>query len=190
MKSKRGFTLIEIMVATIIFAIAIIALVQTGTSSVRSVSESEKLFSAVQLAHSKMGEMLSNSQAFVDKNGVSENLDETKEGKFEPPFDNFSWKSQLTRSKLGLSKAELRSLFSGFGIEDDVIDEKIDESKVLVGNLNKVIKENLVELKVTIEWNQGGSKRTLPLVTHLIPSKPKIEFSLNVDLESDDAGGS
>jgi len=41
------------------------------------------------------------------------------------------------------------------------------------------------ELVVIVKWQFQGAERQFPLVTHLIPKKPKITFSQNTDLDKD-----
>jgi prepilin-type N-terminal cleavage/methylation domain-containing protein len=181
--SKAGFTLIEVLIASVIFALSIIALVQTGVTSLRSVSDSEKLFKAVQLAHAKSGEMVSTYQEFINKNGVPENLDEKKEGKFEAPFDSYTWSARLIPSTVVVSKSEFMSLLTRLGFDEDAAESELKKSQLLLGNLNKILKANYAELIVTVDWEQFGRKQSLPVVTHLIPKTPKIEFSPNVEFE-------
>jgi prepilin-type N-terminal cleavage/methylation domain-containing protein len=188
MKNKSGFTLIEVLIATVIFGLSIIALVQTGVNSLRSVADSEKLFKAVQLGHSKMGEMISVFQNFVDKNGIKDNLNEKKEGKFEAPFEGYAWTATLTTASIVVTRNQLVNLLQKLGEEEDTIEEKVESQKLMIGNLNKAIKGNFGEVTVKILWEQFGKKQVLPIVSHVVPKKPKIEFSLQVDFESGASG--
>ncbi len=185
MKNSKGFTLVEILLATVIFGLSIIALIQTGITSLRSVADSETLFKAVQLAQTKMDEIETEFQIFVDKNGVKKGLDEKKEGKFEDPYSEFSWSARLTESTLRINSKLVRKLLLSFGIEEDLVDAQVDSQKLVIGNLNKNIRENFAEIQLKIEWQQMGRGYVLPIVTHIIPGKPKIGFSPSADSEDE-----
>ena len=175
--SRSGFTLLEIMIASTIFALSIFALVGSATSSQRSVVDSEKLFQAVQLAQSKVVELETKYQKVIDRDGVKTGTFTEENGTFEKPFEGFSWTSKLQESSLKLSKENLLKLLTDLGIEKDVAEEQVDSQRLVLTNMNKMLKENYAELIVKIQWEQFGRKTALPIVTHLIPAKPNIQLT-------------
>lgn len=58
MKTARGFTLLEMMVATVILAVAIVGLVSAITGSLRNAARLSGYDRAVQLARERMNELL------------------------------------------------------------------------------------------------------------------------------------
>jgi len=58
MKGRRGFTLLEIMVATLIMAIAVVGVLSAMSTSMRAASRLTAYDRAVMLSHSKMDELL------------------------------------------------------------------------------------------------------------------------------------
>jgi general secretion pathway protein I len=58
MKSRRGFTLLEIMVATLIMAIAVVGVLSAMSTSIRSAARLTAYDRAVMLSHSKMDELI------------------------------------------------------------------------------------------------------------------------------------
>ena len=58
MRSERGFTLLEVLVATVIMAIAVVALLSTLTTSMRNAARLTDYDRATLLARSKMDELL------------------------------------------------------------------------------------------------------------------------------------
>src|SRR5690606_28059240 len=56
-KLKSGFTILEVLLATVLFGYIVLALVGTKSASLRHVNKSKKIFEAVQLAQQKMVEM-------------------------------------------------------------------------------------------------------------------------------------
>ena len=58
MTNRRGFTLLEIMVATLIMAIAVVGVLSAMSTSTRAAARLTAYDRAVMLAHSKMDELL------------------------------------------------------------------------------------------------------------------------------------
>jgi prepilin-type N-terminal cleavage/methylation domain-containing protein len=181
MKSSRsGFTLIEILAATMIFSLAILALVQTRTVSLRNAFESETFFRATQLAARKTAEMELLYQNQIDKDGLRSSFGE-KKGSFEAPFETFTWTASLKESPVQITREGMLELLQSFGLEEDEADGQFEQSRLLITNLNKTLKENFAELRVEIAWEQFGRKQNLPVVTHLIPKKPKIQLTTTAE---------
>lgn len=176
-QSKAGFTLLEILIAGTIFALSIVGLVQTRTTSLRSVYESETLFRALQLAQEKMVELEFKYQKLIDRFGVKEGTFTTDNGTFEAPNDMFKWSVALKESAVKLGRADLLKILLSFGMEPEVAEAQLDQQRLVLTNLNKVIKENYAELALLVEWEKYGRKSKLPLTTYLIPEKPKIQLT-------------
>jgi Tfp pilus assembly protein PilE len=176
MKSSSGFTLIEILLALVLFAAAILGIVASRVTAMRNSVESERVFEATQLAQQKMAEMELKFQNEIDKNGVSTALG-VEEGTFPEPFQDFKWKAELRESTMQMSGEDLLALLQQVGMSEEDAQVQIESQKLVLTNLNKAIRENLPELFVSVEWDQFGKTRRLPLVTHLLPKTPKIELT-------------
>ncbi len=180
--SQQGFTLLEILVAVSIFALSVLAFVQSRTVSLRNVVSSEKLSTALQLGQAKMTEMELKFQQQVDRNGLATSF--TKEnGTFDAPHEAYSWTAELKENELKLSPEEFVKILVSIGFEKEEAEAQVDDPQqaLLLTNLNKTMKENFAELKVEIIWDQFGRKMKMPLVTHLIPEKPKIELQMTAE---------
>jgi Tfp pilus assembly protein PilV len=174
--SRAGFTIIEVMAATILFALSIFAIVQSQSGSRRAVSQSERLFSGIMLAQSKMAEQMLKVQAEVDKNGVEASYKEDQ-GTFEAPHTDFKWKMSFKESEFKLGPEEMSKYMQTMGVEEEEAERQVETQRLMLTNLAKMIKENYGELRVVVEWDHYGSLQTLPLVTHIAPKKPKIQFT-------------
>jgi prepilin-type N-terminal cleavage/methylation domain-containing protein len=181
---KAGFTLIEVLLATVIFGAAVVGIVQARTTSLRGMLESERLAVAVQLAQSKMTEAQFKYQRLIDKDGMSSALGE-ENGTFDEPFAEYSWKVALKESKVEISQEQILNLLTGtLQMDKDEASAQVEQQKLVLTNLNKLFKENYAELRVDVEWKQFGRTMSLPVVTHLTPTKPKVELTT----QTEDAG--
>jgi Tfp pilus assembly protein PilV len=182
--SQSGFTILEILAATIIFFMVIGAVVNTRTRSLRSVAESGLLTQAQTLAEMKMTEMEIFFQNAVDKGDVKSAFG-TQEGSFESPYETFKWKAEFKENPLLITQNQILAFLKGYGLSNEDSENQLQQSKLILSNLNKALKENMGELVVTVKWKFQSAERELPLVTHLIPKKPKITFSQNTDIDMD-----
>jgi len=179
-KSNSGFTLLEVLLAIALFALSIVALVHTRGVSLQNVARSERLATALQLVQLKMTEMEIKFQGALDKNGLASTIGK-ENGQFEPPHEAYSWSAELKEAGLELTSEQLVQLLLDFGVEQEDAESQVESQKLVMTNLNKTLKENFSELIVTVEWDDFGHKSKVPVVTHLIPSKPKIELKLTAE---------
>ena len=172
--SQSGFTLIEILIATAIFALSIFAIVQSRTISLRNVVESENLRTAVMLGQMKMSEMEIKYKKELDKAGNMDSAKNSEGGAFEAPYENFKWKADFKESEVKITGEVLAGLLKKMGVDGDEAQIQAEQMRLVLTNLNKTLKDNFGELTVTISWDAFGRTQKMPLVTHISPSKPKI----------------
>ena len=93
MKNKRGFTLMEVLVATSILGIGLGIIFELFSGGLRSAKISEEYTKAVWYGQSKMEELL--------------NTKELSEGNTEDTFDaQFAWKTEVKKANPPLGLAE------------------------------------------------------------------------------------
>jgi prepilin-type N-terminal cleavage/methylation domain-containing protein len=176
--SRSGFTLIEILISIAIFGFAIMAIVGSRTLGLRNSVESRRMFEATQVAARILSEKETEFQTKIDKDGLSGALG-TYEGSGEAPFESFKWKAELRESTLEFTSEVLSDFLIKSGMNEDLVAAEVEKQRLILGNLNKNLKTNFAELEVVVEWEEFGRKYSLPIVTHLIPKKPKITLSLD-----------
>lgn len=179
-RTRSGFTLIEVLLALTIFAISILGIVGLRTSSLRSVNHSERLNEAVSLARKKMAELELKYQAELNKSGAEATYGEDN-GTFDEPWKDFSWKVVLSEPQSQLSPADLLNFLIKMGMNSEEAEKQIESQKLLLTNMNKIIKENFVEMKLEVKWLQFGKERSIPIVTHIIPAKPRFQLTMQAD---------
>jgi len=173
---KQGFTILEVLAATLLFALSVFAIVQSQGGSQRLTVRSERIFVALTLAETKMAETVLKYQSEIDKNGLEQSFKE-ESGTFDAPNQDFSWKISLKESSVKFDSEQIGAFMKGLGLDEDEIAKQMDSQRLVITNLAKAIKENFGELIVTVQWKDFGRTETLPLVTHMIPKKPKIELT-------------
>ncbi len=180
--SKQGFTILEVLAATLIFFLVIAAVISTQTRATRAIAESALISQAQALGSLKMTEMEIKYQEAIDKVGIKGALGRD-EGSFDAPYATFRWTAELKENPIVIEEAQLLQYLTAFGLSAEDSQSQFEQSKLLLANLNKAFKENMAELVVTVKWDFQKMERNFPLVTHLIPRKPKISFTQNNDVD-------
>ncbi len=178
---RQGFTLIEILLAFLLFVVVLSSVLQGKGGSEQMVRQNMKRDAAIRLLQSKMTELEMKMQAMVDKNGI-ESSESEENGSFDAPYDTYSWKMSFKKFGLELGPSALEKFLIDLGMEKDEAIAQIEAQKLLITNLNKNILENLGELYLEVNWDYLGPQR-LYLLTHIMPKKPKV--TLTTTAESD-----
>jgi prepilin-type N-terminal cleavage/methylation domain-containing protein len=178
---KSGFTLLEVLAATMIFVLAVFAVIENQKTSQHNIAQSQHYFIATTLARSKLTEMELKYQREFNTNGVNAAIAE-ESGGFEAPYQDYTWRVAITENTLELSAEALLSFMKSLGLDEDEAELQIEQQKLVLTNLNKMLKENFLEMKVEILWESRGRKYSLPVITHLMPEKPRIELTTTVDI--------
>jgi hypothetical protein len=179
---RSGFTLLEVLAASVLFIMAISSIISARNRSLRVVSESGLLAQAHALSAMKMTEMEILFQGRLDKEGVRSAWGR-EEGSFDAPYETFRWSAESVENPLVLKEEQLQMFLQAFGLSTEDASSQIEQSKLLLANLNKALQENMIELRVKVTWDFLGKERDILLVTHLIPKKPKISFTQNTDMD-------
>lgn len=179
---KSGFTILEVLAAGTIFALVIMAVISTQTRATRAIAESALISQAQTLATMKMTEMEIKFQEAIDKTGVKGALGRD-EGEFEAPYSTFRWTAELKENPIVVEEAQLLQYLTAFGLSPEESQTQFEQSKLLLTNLNKALKENMAELVVTVQWDFQKMERNFVLVTHLIPKKPKVQFTQSTEVD-------
>jgi prepilin-type N-terminal cleavage/methylation domain-containing protein len=177
---KSGFTLLEVLAATMIFSLCVFAIIDSQRTSQRTIVQSERYFLATNLARSKMSEVELKYQREFNVNGISAVLKE-ESGSFEAPYQDFRWKLKISEAEMDFSKETMEQTMVGLGVDKETAATEIEKQGLVLTNLNKMIKENFVEIRVEILWRDGNRDSVLPLVTHIIPDKPRIQLTTTVE---------
>lgn len=94
LKKKTGFTLLEVMIAMAILAIALVAVFQMQSQSISMASESRFMTTASLLAQSKMAD--------IEADALLGNS--SQKGDFAPAYPEYAWTIQVTDTQIAKLK--------------------------------------------------------------------------------------
>jgi Tfp pilus assembly protein PilE len=181
-KSMSGFTLLETLIATLLLALTVFAVVQSRSSALYNSAESENIAIAVQLLQKKTSELEFYFQRKLNADGVS-GASEKLEGSFEEPYQDYKFRAEFRETLLEIKKDDIVGMMTDLGMDSSEAEVQIDQQSLAIGNINSAIKNNFGELEVWVEWNRFGRQKNINVLTHLIPTVPKITISLNPSTE-------
>jgi prepilin-type N-terminal cleavage/methylation domain-containing protein len=150
MKQVCGFTLLEVMVSIAILAVALTALLTFSGNTMIKSGRAERLLIATQLARQRMVEIELDLQKATQKGEFPD--EKSEEGKFDEPYDDYSWKMAIRRVDLPAP----------------VMGEKGSIQETVGRELTKEISKTVRELKLTVLWQELGEEQTYDLVMHIV----------------------
>jgi general secretion pathway protein I len=198
--TRRGFTLLEVMVALALLAGAFMALAELGGSALRNHAYARDLSAATLLARGKLAEL----EERYEDSGFKD-FDEKDEGDFaDAGRPDVRWQVELVKPDADLSAEKLAALFTGggegggdpqalltslFGGGAPAGGEKKDGASgptttspatAMAGQLlqtqltafGEQLKKSLRELRLTVSWDDG-KPRSFTVTEHLVVLNPR-----------------
>ena len=148
---RKGFTLLEVMLALTIFAIAVAALVGFQARGYINDAKARHLTTAVQLARDKMTQYQLDIEKDIVKGGFPEEKEDA--GTFDKPFEDYRWKAEVRKVEL---------LLPPLG---DAAGETTDQ---MMKMMTKQISDSVREVKMTITWQEMEKDQSFSVVTHIV----------------------
>lgn len=161
MMHARGFTFIEVLVAMLIFVMAVLAAVDVVHGSVRATQDAKQITLATQLLQNVMVDL----ETKIESEGFDKGCDKKKDGKFEPPNERFTWTTFCTEVEFNLSETASQML----GDENNE-DKKTSENqiqKMVLDTASKYISQSMRELHAEVTWTIGKDQRKVDVTTHV-----------------------
>ncbi|MDO8527621.1 MAG: prepilin-type N-terminal cleavage/methylation domain-containing protein [Deltaproteobacteria bacterium] len=146
---KKGFSLLEVMVAVAILAFSLLTLINFQGQSMFVVGRAEKLTLATFLAGEKVAEAINVIEKEQAQQGVFSE-DKSDGGTFDKPYDNFKWSWHMRKVEIPVP-----------------VSEDASPMMAMVKMVTDQIKDQVRELKVTVSWENLGKEQSFDIVTHL-----------------------
>jgi general secretion pathway protein I len=197
LRSGRGFTLLEVMVALAVLAAAFMALAELGGSALRNHAYARDLSAATLLARGKLAEL----EERYEDSGFKDS-DESDEGSFaEEGRPDVRWKVELVRPDPQLGATELMGLLTGAegGDPQALLGSLVGGQPAggegapsagasplaaatagIAGQMlqtqltafGEQLKKSLRELRLTVSWDDGRP-RSFTVTEHLVVLNPR-----------------
>ncbi len=181
MTSRRGFTLLEVMVALGILAASLVAISEVVGGALRNHVRARQLDVATLLARGKIVE----AQGELERKGFKD-FDEESEGTFEEEgHPEVRWKLRVQPPSVELGAEGVFRALSGKSIDELLpppdeapqlapIRAMMEGSiKALLTQIGEQIKKTVREVRLTVSWQSGRSTESFDVVTHLIVATPE-----------------
>jgi general secretion pathway protein I len=189
---RRGFTLLEVMVALALLAAAMMALSDLAGAALRNHEQARDLNAAVLLARAELARLEEKyqDQGFRD-------FDEEEGGDFsEEGRPDVRWKAELLRPSPDLGAERILSMLGPSGEKDDPggLAAKLLGARAGPGGTSspsapaammsqllqtqltafgEKVKKSLRELHLTVSWPAGRRTHSFTVVTHLVVLNPR-----------------
>jgi type II secretion system protein I len=160
--NRSGFTFIEVLVAMLIFVMAVLASINMTGGSVRATRDTRDITTATWLLQNVMVEL----ETKLDTEGVDKGCDKKKDGKFDPPYDKYTWTTYCDQIDFNISQTAAK-LAKDAGKDDDSNENREDVmQKMILQTASDYLSKALRELHSEIRWTQGKTVRVVDATTH------------------------
>lgn len=150
LKSKQGFSLLEILVATAILAFALVAVMTAQGNTLLTSRRAEILTTATILARQKMADVELELNKAIRRGEFPE--EKSDEGKFDEPFEDYRWKMEVKRVSLPAP----------------VVGDEGSLQAMVGKQLTEEIGKNVREVRLTVIWDEAGEEQSFDIVTHMV----------------------
>lgn len=175
-KHKKGFSLLEVMVALAIIAISISSILLSLSNGASIPYDSKKRLKAIDLSVIKLHDI----ERLLKKDGFKDE-DQEEHGDFDDKdFKEYHWIARIKKIEIPDDIAMLSKLFLGGGNDEDS-NGKSSNAKMkgmagLLGGYIQTLKDTfehaIREVEIEVYWYNGGeeeeNKEKFILVTHII----------------------
>lgn len=171
---KSGFTFIEVMVAIVIFVVAVLAAVDLARGSVSATRDAREVSVATFLLQGVLTEL--ETKIEIDGEKACE---KKKEGKFEAPYEAYTYVTYCNEIDFHIAEAVAKTGEDGKEPEASTTEvTKTDQLKqMIILTASDYISKAIRELHVEVLWKQGKNPRKVDVTTHV--ARYDLPFQMN-----------
>jgi general secretion pathway protein I len=159
-RSKEGFTLLEVLFAMAIMSVALVAIFTIEGSSISASDKGKRMNIVAMLAKNKMIET-----EFDLEGKTFDEVEKDKTGNFEPPFETYTWKRSIK---------ELKFPSIGGGGGDD---QNAQVTEMISKLFSNYLSKSLREVTVSIIYHRGEHDQTFSVSTYWVDLNHAFELS-------------
>ncbi|WP_373045541.1 prepilin-type N-terminal cleavage/methylation domain-containing protein [Vulgatibacter sp.] len=190
MRKARGFTLLEVMVAVGILALAITAIVGINGNAINAHQYSKRVTVATMLARSKMVDL----ESQFNEEGFTSQFDQKMAGDFsEEGWDEFRWEAEIVKPELdeGSATSMVQNLVQQFtGQAEDEVEAASNTAggptpalpggmgamaaqfapmiESQVSTLTTTLEQSVREVRLKVSWGKGEQTESVDVTTHFV----------------------
>lgn len=163
-QNSSGFTFIEVLLAITLFVIAAVVAVDLTRGSVRATQDLKDVTTATWLLKKTITEL----ETKMESEGWDKACDKKKEGKFEAPYDKFSWVTNCIEIDFKLSQSAAALQKETEGSESPEKNQENIIQKMVLNIASDYISKSMREIHAEVHWLQGKkTKRSVDVTTHM-----------------------
>jgi len=164
LKNQNGFTFIEVLLAITLFVIAAIIAVDLTRGSVRATQDLKDVTVATWLLKKTITEL----ESKVESEGFEKACDKKKEGKFDAPYERFTWITNCHQIDFKLSQSAAALTGTKGDSENEKSTQENQLQKMVLNIAGDYISKSMREIHAEVHWLQGKkTKRTVDVTTHV-----------------------
>jgi prepilin-type N-terminal cleavage/methylation domain-containing protein len=167
-KASFAFTLIEVMMATAIMAIAFSAILTTQSNSILLTIKTRDTNLAGFLARNLMVE----SEHLMEGKPFGE-LKQEELGTYPAPYERFKWKREVKEIEF----PDFASFAAGGDSGDDQGNNS-QQARILGQSITRYLSNAVREMVITVSWPRGDGEQSVRLSTYLINLNERFSLSL------------
>jgi general secretion pathway protein I len=187
---RRGFTLLEVMVALAIMALALTAIIGINGQTISAHTYAKRVTVATMLARSKMADL----ESQFNEEGFTSQFDQKVSGDFEEEgWNDFFWEAEIVKPELDSAVASelVQGLVQQYtqqaAEEFDRAQENADGPSLSLGNLGstaidqfrpmieaqvaqltETLEQSVREVRLKVYWREGREVESVDVVTHFV----------------------
>lgn len=162
LKNQKGFTFVEVLIAIVILVLASVTAADLVRGSVRAVRDAKEYTVATMLLQKAMAEL----ETKLETEGIEKGCDKKKDGKFEAPFEKYTWSTFCTEIDFNLSESASKMLDENSDKNSTEQSQENEITKMILNTASEYISKSIRELHVEVNWVQGKTKRKIDATTH------------------------
>ena len=158
LRNQKGFTLLEILIATSLFAASATVILNGVLTANQYSIRDRNLLQASMLANNKMIEIENDIQLQISRGGFPD--DKAESGKFSGTNERYSWDYEIKKVEIPLAK-------DGGGEGQNA--QMLGILKTVMADISRAVRE----LKVRVTWIEDDEKNPeeVVLTTHIVRLK-------------------